>query len=506
MVVGAEQPASGDGEPTPRPLTRHFQVHEAGVKEVGEEQIHSCSAEPSDEKCSDEVGSKEELSKVLANRRQQVEVNAQTFESAPKLSTADASHLQGLSLDGPGLQEWLQQFKTPEEDRTPELLAEGLRGRGPVPAHAPRVPGPKEVQTLKALAETLSKMGEEVAAERSRLGVRREEVEAREAELRKLERRLETEQQEQQARQDALRDYPAPQWLVKYEGTMNVGIVGNSGVGKSLMINRLRGVQPGAEGWAPVGVNETTTTVSMYAFPHERQVRLWDFPGVGTKLFPLETYCASMGLRYLDSVIIVTAGRFTQTEIALQTELETHGVPYFMVRSKVDIDIWNNKQDNFADDESTLREIRADLTRQCGGSLRPYVVSLRDVKGFDFPKLLSDAFPCLSKSQWDTSISGWDDAWVMPVQLSQTVAGLQGRWADEKGRFMYYISGLSVHVQVDPGQACTLMLVDLGGTVWWQSSHFIDEKAMRKAMETMKLRWQPKDTKAEKPMWWRWVG
>jgi len=444
----------------------------------------------------------QELSVVLASRRQRLEESAQTFESRPKGSTADASQVQGLSFDAPDLQTWLSKFRTEEEDRTAELLAISLRERGPVPAHAPRAADGHEAEHLKNLASSLTKLQQEVAAERARLCDKREEIAAREAQLKEALEKFEKEDEEQRRLEKARRDYPPPQWLVKSEGTINVGVVGNSGVGKSLLINRLRGMHPGMEGWAPVGVSETTMAVSMYAFPNERRARLWDCPGVGTQLFPRETYTARMGLRYLDSVLVVTAGRFTENEIALQTELDEHKVPYFMVRTKADIDVWNNREDNGVATADTLRIIFEDLCRQCHH--RPYIVSLRDPTWHDFPQLLKDAFPGLSRAQLATSLGGgWDDPWVMPAVLSPLVAGIQGRWAS-KGLYIYYVSGLEVHVtEVHTGKMALARLIDSGDKLHMQGGWFLDAVAVRRAGVTGKLCWWNHNCKED--VVWRWM-
>merc|ERR1712050_499192 len=112
-------------------------------------------------------------------------------------------------------------------------------------------------------------------------------------------------------------------------GKINIGVVGNAGVGKSLLINTIRRVRPQAKGWAPVGVNETTHSPTMYTFPGQPRARLWDLPGAGTSAVPSDTYLQDMGLRYFDKVLIVTAGRFTSTEVKLREELVRWKVPYF---------------------------------------------------------------------------------------------------------------------------------------------------------------------------------
>ena len=133
----------------------------------------------------------------------------------------------------------------------------------------------------------------------------------------------------------------------KVEDCINIAVVGNSGVGKSLLINRhascsaaatvraqssrrLRKLRPQAEGWAAVGVNETTRVPTMHqsqnippslfcvhywscvlegiririsTYLRNRElhaaleqlwpsplVRLWDLPGAGTAAVPAETY------------------------------------------------------------------------------------------------------------------------------------------------------------------------------------------------------------------------
>eukprot|EP00747_Dinoflagellata_sp_TGD_P021404 gnl/TRDRNA2_/TRDRNA2_128466_c0_seq2.p1 gnl/TRDRNA2_/TRDRNA2_128466_c0~~gnl/TRDRNA2_/TRDRNA2_128466_c0_seq2.p1 ORF type:complete len:356 (+),score=75.22 gnl/TRDRNA2_/TRDRNA2_128466_c0_seq2:121-1188(+) len=327
----ADEVEAGNSPPgsAPRPLTYHFPLNEAqAAPGSNSDDSRSC-----------------ELMRALVKRKARSEVGATTFESVPTESTADAaSHLEGLTFNAPPATEWLGQFAMPLEDRTAEYLAEELEARAPVPEHAPRAFSTEEVSRIQSLAKAVADMQQTLHKERDSLSGQKEELARRAAEVRTKELALEEEYERQRRLEEAARNYPRPDWLQRAEGTMNIGIVGNAGVGKSLLINRLRGVQPKQEGWAEVGVIETTDVVSMYAFPGERRVRLWDFPGAGTERFPLDDYIARMGLRYLDKVLITTAGRFTETEIKLREELERHGVPYLIVRTKIDVDIFNNKQ------------------------------------------------------------------------------------------------------------------------------------------------------------------
>lgn len=442
---------------------------------------------------------------MLAKRRAQLEAaGAKVLEPAPAAPRAGAPHLEGLSFGAPPLGKWLAAFKTPEEDRMGELLAEGVRERGPVPMHAPRPPSAAEVAQLQGLAQELAQLQEQLRSERQSLGGAREVLSRREADVWAKERALEAEREEQRRREEERRRYPPPPWLSKVAGTINVGVVGNSGVGKSLLINRLRKLRPCEDGWAAVGVKETTKRVSMYAFPNERRVRLWDFPGAGTPAFPLETYIARMGLKYLDKVVVVTAGRFTQTEAALRAELEAHRVPYCMVRTKVDIDVWNNQEDNCVEEAQTLELISQDLRQHCGGA-RPYLVSLRDSQAYDFPRLLAEVFPCLRRERRGGGLGapGWDDAWALPAAHSPTVTGLQGRWTDGRGTY-FLVQDLQVHVTVPGGLAAAAALEERDGYVWWLGRWRLDMGSVRRARRSGQLRWQSAEPGCSAPMFWHW--
>ncbi|CAE8708078.1 unnamed protein product [Polarella glacialis] len=98
-----------------------------------------------------------ELINALFKRRSEVESAAQTWESAPTESLADASHLASLSFDAPSVQDWLKTLETtPEEDLLAEALTEGLAERGKSgPAHAPRAIKPEESAHLKKLVAEL---------------------------------------------------------------------------------------------------------------------------------------------------------------------------------------------------------------------------------------------------------------------------------------------------------------------------------------------------------------
>lgn len=139
-------------------------------------------------------------------------------------------------------------------------------------------------------------------------------------------------------------EYRCPEWLSTRR--INFAVAGSGGVGKSTMINTLRGLKARDPLAAEVGVKETTMEPSEYRFPglgmpwesltNLDKVSLWDLPGVGTQNFPSNNYIREMGLRYFDGVLIVTAERFTQNDIMLMRDLEKWDVPTYMIRNKAD--------------------------------------------------------------------------------------------------------------------------------------------------------------------------
>lgn len=451
-----------------------------------------------------------ELVNALTKRRTNVDQGSQVWESEPSKSMADASHLASLTFNTLSAQEWLRTLeKTPEEDLLSEALAEGLAERGlHGPQHAPLEAKEEDNRRLQQLSDAYAHMKADLANQEQGIGKAKEDLARREEELRRREEELEAEKQRQRRNEEARRNYPQPRWLENVQGTMNIGVVGNSGVGKSLLINKLRRIRPHADGWAPVGVNETTTAARLYPFPGSLSIRLWDLPGAGTEAIPADTYIQQMGLRYFDKVLVVTAGRFTSLEATLTEELERHGVPHCMVRTKIDIDVWNNMEDNGMDEAATVQAIRDDLRgiRGLKGSL--YLVSSRDPDLHDMPRLMEDLFPHLkprldpTASTFCPGVTVWNEPWALPVAHSAALSGLQGRWRDNHGAY-YLVQGDHVHVSMG-GEGAVVALTQEAAAVWWLARWFVNAAGALKARNARELRWTPVNIHADRPLVWWW--
>lgn len=189
-------------------------------------------------------------------------------------------------------------------------------------------------------------------------------------------------------------EFPQPDWLSTK--VLNWAIMGRVGVGKSTLINALRGLTARSPEAAPVGVGHTTRRPKVYSFTGDVAVltanmaRLWDLPGAGTKDWPSATYIRDAGLRHFDGVVLVTCGAFSDSEVELLSQLVDFKVPYYIVRNKVDQDVVNNLQDNGTDVKETLDEIRSELLENGCDATRSFLISAKEPScpDYDFAALL----------------------------------------------------------------------------------------------------------------------
>eukprot|EP00930_Biecheleria_cincta_P013174 TRINITY_DN11890_c0_g1_i1.p1 TRINITY_DN11890_c0_g1~~TRINITY_DN11890_c0_g1_i1.p1 ORF type:complete len:669 (-),score=110.68 TRINITY_DN11890_c0_g1_i1:204-2018(-) len=188
--------------------------------------------------------------------------------------------------------------------------------------------------------------------------------------------------------------FPSPEWL--NTRVLNWAVVGCVGVGKSTLINAMRGLNSRSPGAAPVGVGHTTRKPKPYSFTGNlaaltrNMARLWDLPGAGTKDWPLATYVRDAGLRHFDGVVLVTCGAFSESEGMLQKQLMEFKVPCYVVRNKVDQDAINNAQDNDVNVDDTMQEIRQELLDHGCDPKKMFLISAKHpgCPKFDFGALL----------------------------------------------------------------------------------------------------------------------
>lgn len=165
------------------------------------------------------------------------------------------------------------------------------------------------------------------------------------------------------------------------ESTVRLGIIGESGAGKSSLINAIVGHDV-----ARVGALIETTQE-----PQEVPVHglvLVDLPGCGSRTWPREHYIERLKLlESYDGFILVTANRLKEGDVHLYEELARKAKkPFFVVRSHFD---QASRERGAAEAREVITpHIRQQL--QAGDDLDVYMVSSVGRKRYDLEKLILD--------------------------------------------------------------------------------------------------------------------
>lgn len=176
---------------------------------------------------------------------------------------------------------------------------------------------------------------------------------------------------------------------------INIAVSGNSGAGKSSLINALRHMKPSDKGAAKVGVTEMTLKSINYEFPKNDRIVLWDLPGLGTQNCPRDTYFEDQKMSEYDVVIVVTSTRFFENNIWLAKKCLEDKKSVLFVRTKIDFDTANQRED-YPDgfmEEECLNSIRNDIAKNLCKAKIPitdddvYLVNSRNRAEYDFSKL-----------------------------------------------------------------------------------------------------------------------
>ena len=126
---------------------------------------------------------------------------------------------------------------------------------------------------------------------------------------------------------------------------LNIGVVGESGVGKSALLNAVRGLWPDDSGAAAVGVDETTAHIQGYVDPRHPNIKWFDVPGANTPNVSGWLYFMNQSLYIFDVLIILFSDRFTQTVGTLLSNAHQCSITTRLVRTKADQLIRNLRRD-----------------------------------------------------------------------------------------------------------------------------------------------------------------
>ena len=166
--------------------------------------------------------------------------------------------------------------------------------------------------------------------------------------------------------------------------TVNIAISGQSGAGKSSLINAIVGRKV-----AEVGITETTLNIKKYV---SNGIHFSDLPGCGTERFPIKTYLENCNLESFDAVIVVTANRFYENDVWLIKEMIRIGRPVYVVRTKMDESILNGKHDANLSEYEVFEKVKKDIKDNIGNLQIKgiYLISSREPLKMDLSKLLID--------------------------------------------------------------------------------------------------------------------
>lgn len=188
------------------------------------------------------------------------------------------------------------------------------------------------------------------------------QLSAQEEEARALEEDSQFDDAVRQSLQDL--DFPRPSWL-RGDG-IHVALVGQSGVGKSTLLNWLRCVPDSDRDAARTGALETTMEPRSFRLPEDPwgEVLLWDLPGAGTRRHPEASYIQDVGLRHFHVIVIVSEGRLKEVDHWLYVAARGWRLPVLLVRTYADRDFHSDRFLRGVGPQDTLQQLQAEVNHQ----------------------------------------------------------------------------------------------------------------------------------------------
>ncbi|XP_052785392.1 T-cell-specific guanine nucleotide triphosphate-binding protein 2-like isoform X2 [Mya arenaria] len=262
------------------------------------------------------------------------------------------------------------------------------------------------------------------------------------------------------------------------ETPLHIAVTGTPGAGKSSFINTCRGLLPSDRLAAGVGVTETTRTVTKYQHPKMANVALYDLPGIGTSNYPNNSYLQMVNFEKYDFFVIISCSRFTENDAWLAKEVEKKGKHFYLVRSKIDIDIENNKRDFNRGDKETQKIVKEDL-EACLRDLQilapVYLISslLKDVRKYDSPALTDNLIESTPKIKKQALV-----LWLPTITkktISEKVDVLKKR-----ATYMALASGIFGAVPLPVVSIGIDAAIILGEAKFYRQQFYLDDESLKK--------------------------
>ena len=112
--------------------------------------------------------------------------------------------------------------------------------------------------------------------------------------------------------------------------------------------------------YAVPGSLEATNKPTSYKFPTNSRIQLVEVPGVGTPTYPdLDTYCRDVPIATYDTFLVVIGQKVTHLELQLVRKIKFEmKKPFYIIRTKFDIDEENERRSSNPDIEKLTEKIR----------------------------------------------------------------------------------------------------------------------------------------------------
>ncbi|XP_073781519.1 interferon-inducible GTPase 5 isoform X4 [Danio rerio] len=173
---------------------------------------------------------------------------------------------------------------------------------------------------------------------------------------------------------------------------IDIAVTGDSGAGKSSLINAILGLKPDDKGAAQTGAIETTKQATMYQQSNLPHIRLWDLPGMGTPSFASKSYVKMMNFDLYDMFMVVISERVRENNMLLVDEIDKRKKPFYFIRTKIDNDVKSQRRKSKFSETQALEQMRQDCEKYLKEKkLDPHIflVSTHDTHNYEFQKFIS---------------------------------------------------------------------------------------------------------------------
>ena len=162
---------------------------------------------------------------------------------------------------------------------------------------------------------------------------------------------------------------------------------------------------------ALVGPFDNIREPTPYDHPDNPNIKFWALPQMGTKNFPVDTYCDDVKIGKYHVFLIFTATRFKEIDLKLATKLRSMRKEFFFIRTKIDEIVRGEraKRRGSFNEEALLERIRADYSENLVRMLRNtediFLISNHCPAKWDFDRLIKAILDVLPRYQRETLTS-----------------------------------------------------------------------------------------------------